>query len=515
MAQHSHSDVYWDATVETPYKSQLLSEATMLCFGIVWHPDPARIGAIAPVCFDRCGTAALSRLTPDFHDQNAPLLDRHISRSKIILERDGSDRIAFTPSSSSMSLTINGINVVERRNFALDELGNEIILMLGHSVILSLFNAAVKNFQNPAHDEYGLIGISHSIAKTRASITQFANTKLPVLILGETGTGKELVARALHSNGSRANAPLTTANVAAITPSLATAEFFGSKKGAFTGALADSPGLFVRAHKGTLFLDEIGDASADVQAILLRTLETGEVMPVGGTATVDVDVRIIAATDKAVAQTEFNQPLFQRLNGATIALAPLRHRRVDIGLLIKHFLQGAGDDLPSLAPEALSAPDVHRMLLYDWPGNVRQLYNAVRRIRVGEPFDLDRPAMQAADVSSLRHQPAAGSPSSKPKMRQYRNPLDINDEDLLATLDSCDWVIKSAARQLGVSRTSLYLLMSRCEAIRSIDEVSESEITEAMASLDGGISAWAKHLKVGRDALRKRILSLQTTRWTA
>jgi two-component system nitrogen regulation response regulator GlnG len=516
LAKSPVHETSWDETLETPYKGNLLAEATILCFGIVWHTDHSRIGAIAPVCFDRGGTAVISRLTPDFHDLKSPLLDRHVSRSEIVVERDKNGRISLTPNSSTMPLIVNGVRVLERKTFDMEELGNEIILMLGNSVILSIFKSVVKNFQDPLLNEYGLIGISHSIARVRTSIAQLADTRLPVLILGETGTGKELVARALHRTGRRADAPLITANMAAISPSLATAELFGSKRGAFTGAFADKPGLFKLADKGTLFLDEIGDASTDVQSILLRTLETGEVLPVGGTAAVNVDVRVIAATDKildkALAPTNFNQPLFQRLNVATITLAPLQQRRVDIGLLIRHFLRDDSDGLPPYAPQDLPVQEVHRMVLDPWPGNVRQLYNAVRRLRLGEPFGQDRRSAPAISLAAVRDGPPAVTPTANAALRAYRNPSEISDADLLAALDSCNWVIKDTARLLKVSRTSLYLLMSRCAQIRSIHDVSEAEIGETMDRLEGGISAWVKHLRVGREALRKRIVAMQATR---
>lgn len=485
----------------------------MLCFGLVWHPDPARIGALAPIRFDQSGAAVLSRLTPEFHDCDLPLLDRHISRAEITLTNNRDGSITFSRADTRMPFVVNGFEIGERGTFGMEELGSEIIVMLGNAVILSIFNAPIKSFHKPLHGTSGLIGISETIALTRASITRVGGTMMPVLILGETGTGKELVAQALHGASARRNMKLVTANMAAIPPTLAAAELFGTKRGAFTGATSDRSGLFKLADRSTLFLDEIGDAPADIQAMLLRTLETREVFPIGATSAVRVDARIISATDKNIDElegaTQFNQPLFQRLNGTSIRLAPLRHRRIDIGLLIKAALEDDRDALPVLPPEAIAATTVHSMVLDPWPGNVRQLFNAVRRLRLGEPFVPQRqsPHARAHAGDGARTAPPIRTPRAT--TFRYRTPQEIDDAALLEALDNCGWVIKETAEALNVSRTSLYQLMSECDAIRSGNDLTDDEIEDVMKRLDGGVTAWAKHLRVGREALRKRIALLK------
>lgn len=487
-------------------------EATILCLGIVWHPDDRRIGALAPLRFDRTGRAEISRLTPEFYDVDAPLMDRHVSRSSVVLERDSDGNITFTPPSTSMSVTINGVLVTRPLTFRMDELGCEIVVLLGNKVILSIFEAPVRTLQNAKHKDHGLLGISRSIINTRMAIERIANTKLPVLILGETGTGKELVARALHSASDRSEQEMVAVNMAALSPTLASAQLFGSRKGAFTGAVDNRMGVFELANESSLFLDEIGDAGQELQPMLLRTLETGEITPIGEHKARSIDVRIIAATDRNLEATNadrpFNQPLMQRLQGATVTLDPLRLRRVDIGLLVKRFLMDKSDGLPAVALSEVPIADIHRMTLHNWPGNVRELFNAVRRLRLGMPFSkaVETAPYTAAPVLEETRAVFAGAPGVK----AYRNPTEIDEDQLIAGLDACDWVIKETAQYLNVSRTSLYQLMASSKRVRTIDEISDEQILASIGSIEGGIGAWAKDLRVGREALRKRIASIKS-----
>jgi len=240
---------------------------------------------------------------------------------------------------------------------------------------------------------FGLIGDSPPMQAVYTLIDKVAPSDVPVLVHGETGTGKELVARALHARSRRAKKVFLAENCAAVAPTLLESELFGHKKGSFTHAIADRPGHFVAADGGTMFLDEIGDMPLEMQSKLLRVLENGELRPVGASAVVKVDVRVVAATHRDLAvmvkERRFREDLYYRLNVVKLHLPPLRERGPDVGLLVRFFLArfaGAGVEL---APEALAALE-----RAPWPGNVRQLENELRRATA-----LTRGRITLADLS--------------------------------------------------------------------------------------------------------------------
>ena len=228
-----------------------------------------------------------------------------------------------------------------------------------------------------------LIGRSAGIQAVTALIRRVAATSVPVLVLGETGTGKELVARGIHAESSRRSAPFVAINCAAVPEALLESELFGHVRGAFTGATQTRRGLFIEANGGTLLLDEIGDMPLPLQAKLLRVLETGEVRSVGSDAPRATDVRIVAATHRdlpaQVRAGKFRQDLFFRLNVVPISIPALRERREDVPLLLEHFLQKSRERFPR-APAMTFAPEALKVLVdSSWPGNVRQLENLVDR----------------------------------------------------------------------------------------------------------------------------------------
>lgn len=229
-------------------------------------------------------------------------------------------------------------------------------------------------------EEDELIGVSNAMREVHKRIGLAAASAAPVLILGETGTGKEMVARALHRHSARADAPLIAINCAAIPKDLLESELFGHVRGAFTGATSDRPGCFRAADGGVLLLDEIGDMALNVQAKILRVLQQGEVTPLGSHRTVKVDVRVIAATHRdlstAVRDGSFREDLFYRLNVLSIQVPPLRDRLADIVPLAEHFLRRAA--APD-APKALSAAAAQWLVRHSWPGNVRELRNLMER----------------------------------------------------------------------------------------------------------------------------------------
>ncbi len=225
---------------------------------------------------------------------------------------------------------------------------------------------------------YGMISSAPAMQPVFDLIERVAPSDVPVLVHGETGTGKELVAHALHAHSRRAKRTFLAENCAAVPANLLESELFGHKKGSFTHAIADRPGHFVTADGGTLFLDEIGDMPLEMQSKLLRVLESGELRPVGSSQVVRVDVRIVAATHRDLAamvrERRFREDLYYRLNVIKILLPPLRERKGDVELLARYFLGKFAAPGVELAPEALAALANH-----PWPGNVRQLENELRR----------------------------------------------------------------------------------------------------------------------------------------
>ncbi|MEM9300985.1 MAG: sigma 54-interacting transcriptional regulator [Pseudomonadota bacterium] len=380
------------------------------------------------------------------------------------------------------------------------DLRRGVVISLGSHVVLCLHRCfrPVK-----ARSVAGLLGVSRCIDAVRAQILQVARTDLPVLILGASGTGKELVAQAIHAGGRRAEGPLVSINSAGLSEGLAAAELFGALKGAYTGATDARPGLLVEADRGTLFLDEIGDMPAGVQPLLLRALETGAVRAVGASRDRHVDVRFIAATDRDLA-SGFNQPLLRRLEGFVIRMPELAERREDVGLLIRHFLESR----TSTSADRFPAWIVAHLARSDLPGNVRQLAQLVVRaeleLAAGATPDIDAwLAYAPAEEQSSPEGHGAGEPAKKVK------PSTITDAALVAALERADWCVKHAASDLGISRPSIYNLIARSERVRNIHAISRTEILAAMDRVGMDPLACANELQTPLEGLRRRIRSIR------
>ncbi len=255
-----------------------------------------------------------------------------------------------------------------------------------------------------------ILGDSRAMRAALEVVERVADTSASVLLIGETGTGKGLVARALHTESRRASAPFVTVNCAALPETLLESELFGHVKGAFTGATANRGGLFADAHGGSIFLDEIGEMAPALQARLLHVLERGVVRPVGGSGEREVDVRVIAATHRdlreRVAQGQFREDLFYRLDVVTIELPPLRARADDIPLLAEHFLTQARAKYPSSPVARVSAEVMSRLAEYRFPGNVRELSHLIERaVLLGRGPELalaDLPAALRSEAQATR-----------------------------------------------------------------------------------------------------------------
>jgi DNA-binding NtrC family response regulator len=293
---------------------------------------------------------------------------------------------------------------------------------------------------------FGLITEDPGMQDLMATVARVAPSDLPVLIQGESGTGKELVARAIHVASPRSQQPFVAVNCAAMAESLLESELFGHEKGSFTGAVVRKPGLFEVADKGVLFLDEIGEVSPGVQVKLLRTLETREILRVGSTRPVRVDVRIVSATNKDV-KTEmqegrFRDDLYYRLNGVTIRLPPLRERRGDIPLLARHFLDRFGPK-KQLTPQALET-----LSAYAWPGNVRELQMVIHRAAILTQKDTVDTDDLPLDVRDHGWKGAA--------VRTAMSLADIEREYIETVLRQNEGHRGKTARALGIDPKTLY-----------------------------------------------------------
>ncbi|WP_417449473.1 sigma 54-interacting transcriptional regulator [Kordiimonas sp.] len=482
-------------------------QATILAVGIVWHPDRSRIGAVAPLLSHAGDGWTISRAAPLFafppYRDGSPLQDRHVSRAATRIKSAGSRCYEILPPESKMRVTVNGKPLLSPATVSLDELGGTIILTLSDEVILAIFEKPVDPDGSLQH--HGMIGISGDIQYVRRGIEQAAPSGVPVLIRGETGTGKELVAAALHALSPRSSGQMLSVNMATLAPELAAAELFGVEKGAFTGATQRRAGLFEQASNGTLFLDEIGNAPEAVQPMLLRTLETGEVRRVGSAQVSRTNARIIAATDQPLESEAFSQPLLRRMERFVIEVPPLRRRRVDMGVLILHFLRQFRRQYAHVAMEDISSAQVIKLILHDWPGNVRELKNIVEQMVLAEHPDDVVARYLARQSAGTQEGPVKAAPAPR---QQYRDASDVSEQELLTALDGTGWQIKEAAQQLGVSRGTLYNLMQQCPSIRRAEDLDAASIGTVMAQHPGSLDLWVKELRVGRDALKRRIKAL-------
>jgi formate hydrogenlyase transcriptional activator len=312
---------------------------------------------------------------------------------------------------------------------------------------------------NPVFE--GIVGQSASLQKVLRLVETVAPNDPTVLVLGETGTGKELIARAIHKLSSRCGHPFVKLNCAAIPFDLLESELFGHEKGAFTGAIAQKIGRFELADKGTIFLDEIGDIPLGLQAKLLRVLQEQEFERLGSGRTHKVDFRLVAATNRNLAdmvkRNQFRSDLYYRLNVFPIMLPPLRVRREDIPLLVAHFVElfgrRMGKQMENISPQTMSA-----LSSYDWPGNIRELQNFIERSVILSPGAVLRPPLR-----ELKKSPTTAPPEAVTLEEAER-------DHICKTLQATRWVVAGpdgAAARLGIKRSTLYFRMQKLGISRS------------------------------------------------
>jgi DNA-binding NtrC family response regulator len=315
----------------------------------------------------------------------------------------------------------------------------------------------------------GLVGRSGAMRNLFQLLETVAGTSSTVLITGETGTGKELAARAIHHNSSRRSSRFVAINCSAIPETLLEAELFGHVRGAFTGAVGARQGRLEQAHKGTLFLDEVATMSPALQAKLLRVLQEREFERVGDSHTVKIDVRIIAAThsdlSKMVADGSFREDLYYRLNVIPVQLPPLRERREDIPLLVQHFLQKLGSDYVPPRTVTMSQEAMRRLMAYSWPGNVRQLENVVERALT---FSQGRAQIEIADLGpEVEALPNTGDsadewfPDEGIDLERYMEGIELTL--IKRSLERTQGNKVRAARLLNLKRTTLIEKLKRLE----------------------------------------------------
>jgi DNA-binding NtrC family response regulator len=504
---------------------------------ILYHPDLRRVGERAILSGLLAGRhVPLSRLEPGFetpYQGNArPLLDRGISRSPFRITREEDGTIGVSTEGNRTRLVADGVPVAKGGcAFPANEVERGIVIELADRVVLLLHTVPAQPSRVP--DGFGLIGESEGLLRVRHEIRRVADLDVPVLLRGETGTGKELVARAIHQASPRRDGPCLSVNMGAIPASLASSELFGAVKGSFTGSVRDQPGYFQRAHGGTLFLDEIGEAPPEVQVMLLRVIETGEVQRVGGSGAQKVDVRLIAATDAdlegAIEAGRFRAPLLHRLAGYELVIPPLRERRDDFGRLFCHYLaeelRGTGEE-HRLAPPADGAPlwmpasVVARLARHAWPGNIRQLHNTVRQMviasRSSDTVEIGpqverllreaAPPPATAPEAALPPEPAA--PRRRAEAAEYRSPAEVTEAELTETLRETRWEVKLAAERLGISRPSLYLLIEKFPSIRKASDLHREEILATRQLCGGSLEAMVERLEVSKKGLLQRMTQL-------
>ncbi|AUX44749.1 ATPase AAA [Sorangium cellulosum] len=518
---------------------------------ILHHPHPERVGERALLPAPSAGGLSVSRAEPAFAPSGEPLGVEHVSRKPILLTATVDGGVTLDLGESSTAVLTRGKRIQGGVHFSAAQVRRGVVLELGHRVVLLLHTVTTsQRALGGAPDRpRELAGESDGMQQVLWEICNVADLDVPVLLRGETGSGKELVARALHQASARREQPFLAVNLGAVAPSLATAELFGAERGAFTGARRQ-PGYVEQARGGTLLLDEIGEAPVELQVALLRFLETGEAQTVGAQVR-RIDVRIIAATDAdleaKVAAGTFRAPLLNRLSTYELSIPPLRARRDDIGRLFVRFLReelervGEGSRLLPQRPEEkpwLPASLVARLADHDWPGNVRQLRNVVRQLVIGnrgkerleltpaierllaQPAPSERvagpepPAPRGAGADAPRaagpdppaprvapeasEQPdsldAADTADAEPSAPR-RAPGEVTERELLLALRATRWNVSAAAKQLGITRPSLYMLMKRYDQSSSAQAIAPEEILRCYRECAGDLARMAERLK--------------------
>ncbi|MEY4576560.1 MAG: hypothetical protein RL701_1263 [Pseudomonadota bacterium] len=537
------------STLDTGKTLKRAGIARYVGLSILCHPELRRIGHNARLFdVDGHGDVRLCRQEPLFRDPQganaAPLDTRRISRLpiQISLRADGALHIRVP---AGVELFVDEQRVEREHSFQAGRLEAGVQLRLGKYVLLKL--GMFEQLSSTANPLPELIGQSAVMYRLREELQRVGDLDIPVLLRGETGVGKELIASALHRFSQQSQGPYKCVNMAAIPASMAAAELFGHTRGAFTGAAGAREGYFCAADGGTLFLDEIGQAALEVQTALLRVMETSVIQPLGGSQR-RVAVRLVAATDSdlpaAIEAGQFSHALLQRF-GYEVHIPALRERREDIPELFARFLsielsafgqaERAGDD----DQPVLRAAHVQRLMAHPWPGNVRELRNVARRYALQRggfgggghsgpygsgtarsdddlfaalalPLPLPMATTgQAQSESDAPDAHATAQPPTKTQTRLKREVKRITDQQIVEKMSACDFAIERVARELNMSRSSLHSRIDAIPNLRKAKDLSGDEIEAALERHAGDLASVAHELKVSATGLRLRITSLK------
>ncbi|HVR61838.1 MAG TPA: sigma-54 dependent transcriptional regulator [Polyangia bacterium] len=368
---------------------------------------------------------------------------------------------AFGDVSGAMEAIQRGAYDYVSKPFNIEELKLTVARALERRRLMAEHKAAPADSKTQIED---IVGKSGKMLDVYKLVARVAPSTATVLVNGESGTGKELVARAIHTHSPRARAAFVPVNCTALTESLLESELFGHARGAFTGAIAAKRGLFEMASGGTLFLDEIGDMGSKMQAQLLRTLQDGEVRPVGGAESIRVDVRLVCATNKdleaEVKAGHFREDLYFRINVVTVTLPPLRERPEDIPILAAHFL-GKVARREGRPAAMLSAEALKLLSKYDWPGNVRELQNAVERAVAVAKGDIILPSDLPPEVGGVDTTPRPSSSNGGGIIEDRPTLAELERRYIALLLAECGGNKKKAAERLGIDRRTLYRALER------------------------------------------------------
>ncbi len=530
-----------------PAQSRLCLSATILA-----HPNPDYVGASTALGDGlRPFTLTLGRhfplfalavyadgaahkcLSPTGDGANVDIGDDHISRQALEVGFcDG--RLHLHKPRGASRVCISGRPLVDDLSFSLDALARGLVINLADTVLLVL-SAGPPNTGGDNLPDFGLIGGSRVLNDLRQRVLRCASTDADVLVLGPSGSGKEHVARALHTHSRRRDGPFVAVNMATLSPELAASQLFGHKRGAFTGATTDHRGYFQQAEGGTLFLDEVGDTPSSMQPLLLRALQQREIQVLGGGIST-VDVRIVAATDADIDAegAGFRTALRHRLSGLQIDVPSLDAHAEDIGLLAQQFFtkhwslfHNKGDAGLSLGPHRRNRQWrqrwvmlVQALLLRPWPGNVRELDNTLRQIALDSADTLHLPdwacllredgaSTEIGVSSSPMDQLAVAEPdalsSDVSEVGPSTAPTPLELSVVSQMLERHDYHIAAAARALGVTRSALYRFIRSSPTLYLAKDLSLEFVLEQLKECRGDLSQTAAQLRVSVEGLKQRL----------
>lgn len=524
------------------------AEAANACWWVtvVWHPDIRCVGAVAHIA-DSGDSLVLGRGVPVFtrpDGERVVLSDPHISRRALTVSPapDCGGLAAWEcerPAGSSR-LRCEGRDLRDSQQMSEQQWSEGVTFTLADHVLIHVRRAVSPDAFQAVTSIPGLLGVSPAMDALRVALDDAAATGDDVLLIGPTGCGKEVVARALHARSSTPGAAWVAVNMAAIPSELAAASLFGARRGAYTGADANRPGFFQQAAGGTLFLDEIGDAPAALQPLLLRVLQERQVQVVGG-AIEAVDVRVVSAMERDPDSSEFpfRGALRHRLAAQELHMPTLSQRREDVGLLLVTFIGAAarpGDRF--WPPTTVDSPRWLRLLelcmAHSWPGNVRELQQAAKQIaaasrrrglivppvllrrlrasadRVDAPMDrgvvepgtVPVVVSEACTDSDRRAALRSGAPDPGSDGRRL---ADLDDDALFEQWLAADCEIAKLARRLGVSRSTVYRRVEKSRRCRLAADVPFTELFDALDACRGDLEATAECLAVSRRGLEARM----------